>query len=515
MNFKQFSIKNFLFFIIIWIIVGILLLFIYFIFNNKQLYRSIGKNIEELTFQIRSDDELINKLSNLFVELPNLYVVLTLDSNNTLLGSIYESNRISALAYQDILQYFKYNDNTWKNPRSSLYNNSYIMIYTTESKKKIFLFYSKNQEDPIYFAKQHRISIIIYFVIGFLIALSSKKEPPSPEEEVAKSIELKTNPSSYKQKIMNSTEEKSLTEEGNIYDDAYDLVNNSNTSYINQILIFDDQIKSLMNDIYYQYYCKQICFYTIENNKWKPLIYKIGKLIIKDSLSKQTIPQIILRTDPNQPEAIVDPNNFQMSVPAQTKSELIGTFHIIFEDRITLTEKIQVEVKQAIEAMSKNLILQYSFEKSTIDDETQFYTYPYLCTLLNEKIKNNKKIISVALEINHINSISLQSLYLWTRAIDKCVQDFLERALKIHDATSSYLIGRRSQNQFIILLEASASLITDQLPTLLKMAEERSKNCASVPIAVHGAIINPEKVDNVESYIRYIHHSLRQASNAK
>ena len=516
MSSKKISLKYAILFILTWLIVGGGLLFIFFLVNKKKIHTSLSMGINNIAIHSQSDSEFITKISKLFTELPNLFVILTVNENNKLIGSIYESNRISVEKYNNILSRFKDDNNTWApvSAKSALHNEFYVMIYHTTDSKKVYLVYSQLQNDIYYFVKQHITSILIYCLLGIVLLFSYTNR--STNLETVTSLDLKNiEPAPFiKKEIIKDFKEQELSQpakETERTTESSFLISDSSSSYINQTLIFDDQVKSLVNDLYYQFHCKSICFYIIANNEWRPFIYKVGKLLIKDSLANNTIPRGIEMIDMNAPEMMVDPDNLEMVIPAQTKQEIIGAFHIVFNTYSSFTEEVQLEIQHAIEIMSKNLVLQYSFEKSIIDDETQFYTYPYLCTLLNEKIRNQSQMDSVAIEIKNFKELSLQSLYLWTRTIDKVVQDFIVRTFRLVDSKNHYLIARRAQDQFIILLETPKRLSIEQFKALLEILQEQSLQCSSSKIEVNCAIINPAKVDSIEAYIRYIHHSLRQS----
>ncbi len=507
-------------FILLWNVLGFVFINSFYFYQHRNSHQELFDQVDEITLHSESNHKFMIKLQNIFLMNKDVKIISIANDKQQFEGSIYDSDRISKEEYKNFMNIYKKNLNRAPEyMQSFLGSNSNFIKYKNVLGKEIIFWGVKKAsiKDTIDFFfqkgwKNQFLFISFYILSGVLISLfafrNRKKKNACTQDEL---IKLKENDKSPQEETLKSNqyESENITDQLDMknillfFEEKEDI-------YSRKYSMFENQIKFFMNKIYHQFNFSKIGFFLWMDEKWQPYILKQGKIFISYSNTAIQIPLILEGLTTKDSSMLVSTDLSEIAVSVKSQKEMVGAFYIEPRKNDKIPESTQIKLQKEIGNVAKSLVLQISFERASIDNETYFYTSPYFQMILDEKIRSGREFASLALEISNIHEISPKTLQIWSRSVVTNMRKFIEENFISPEAENiHYLITRIANDKFIITFDMDQIQLF-HLRTFLDDLIEFSKYSENLPIDVHGCIIPPsDLIKNAHIYLQQIDHYLR------
>ena len=477
-----------------WIIVGGLVLLTVASLSRVSTDAYISKTMKQVKEQLHDKNSIVKDIALAFKGNPSIHAILISNIHQTqIYGSIYNQYSINQNMYKNIITSF------YSSSLSSEFINQFNVIgykMIMLDRSILFLCSNRNILQGQLFSVQN-IGILflfaIYIIIGYFLIFSHK-------------LDYKRNlpvDNTVRQKLVTPISTKN-TQNIMLSQDSLESI------CINQLVSLynlEGQIKFVINLITRKLPCDKVSFFTWEDIQWKHYIEKIGNLTIQGS-TNQMIPVCVQEFNPYKKDLFLSKEEYSGVVLLKKNDVIIGSLYVQLKGKNTFTKSMIAKLEHIASTVSTHLVQQKLFDQATIDQDTQFYTYPYFHIILSEKLKSQTHFTALAIHIHNIHLSSKRNIKNWAYQLHKNLYATFRLNNKTHDQDQiQYSIYRIAIDKFILLFNLKgieAEHIMSFFKEMIKVSVEHKKNKGVSPMVISGDLVNPRKLDDLQTYMERV-----------
>ncbi|MDH5717365.1 MAG: hypothetical protein OEZ22_06975 [Spirochaetia bacterium] len=468
--------------------------------NNPYDIDALKNRVSEIVKEEENSDKILDKLSTVFDLEPALLALILTNNNDYVIGSMYESSRLSKGDYKDFVNNLKN-----INQKSEWKNYKCVKFKLVSEKNKIYLLVKKEgtfKNNFWDFIKKYSIlkwgmaSVVLTGAFLILMIIYNILNSSKLKEEKLEEYFIQDKKKREYQNFTKNDREVAATVE---FDNSF------KRFHQNQLINFIELVQK-------KYSFQKISFYSRENDTWRSVIQKRGEIFVKGE--SITIPAFL--EEYGEPEnwnaPIVLENGKEVYIPVIYKDILTGVFCFVFFDtNFSLSDTID-EIEKKVSGFAKTIFIQKIYEKAVSDEETGFYTYPYFYFLLKERIKADGFLSAIAFHLEDINDLKeLLALKKWGRDI---------LSLLMRNQLESAAVGRINNNRFIALFDSKSHIDKQtfiyKLENIVKDMRKITEKSLTTDISLYGCVISEEvKIKNPEHFLSKINDALNYAVEKK
>lgn len=475
----------------LWIAVGIISTAYTYVRANQPEYKKLQAETLWLRVKVKTRTEFMEKLPVLFTKFPSVGGILYLNEKMSLLGSAHEPDRLSSPDYKLLLKAYTGKEAMPGRLRNRLHSitlpdQSRVSLYLQRTLSWAAWYRAMGMLYPnLEIMISAYLFILILFALGLLIARQPRETPKlshdlpeetlfteslpdsesfseqkvpeeklphenfsekrAPEERPAQEIPEKKKPQNPLLRLF--TKDKSTpkaSKKGPETSKKQHPKSPKAPKSPSSELHFTERIYSLLDVMNRSYPLSCVTFYTTENGRWEGVVTKSGQIMVRGELFTELAPELMNKAK-EEPWLIFpgeDQKPEKVLISLLHRGHLIGGILAVLSSGQKATEEMCQELYTLAGEYAQSVFVQRLYDLAVNDSETGFYTYPYLYSVIKEKLQSSQHFAAVLFEVDPVESLSPETLRRWSEA--------LAYGLK-KEKLKPALIARLARGKFVLL----------------------------------------------------------------